>query len=193
MNASQETTATQLLVRVRAGDRAAFDELVSIVYQELRNLARIQRRRWRGDDTLDTTALVHEAYLKLAAQGEPGWESRAHFGRVAARAMRQILINYSLARRTAKRGGERVRVSFGKLRMAGSSGEVSAEHADTLIALDEALRKLSEIDERQSQIVECRFFGGMSIPDTAEALGASPATVKRGWAMAKAWLYREMQ
>ena len=193
MNRSLDSTVTQLLVRVRAGDHAAFDELVSIVYEELRTLARIQRRRWAGDETLNTTALVHEAYLKLAAQDEPTWKDRAHFGRVAARAMRQILIDYSRAQRAAKRGGGQIRLSFDELRTAGASGEFSYEHADTLLAFDEALTRLSKIDARQSQIAECRLFASMTVPETAEALGSSPATVKRSWAVAKAWLYREMQ
>lgn len=193
MNGSQDSTVTHLLSRVRVGDHLAFDELVSIVYEELRTLARIQRRRWAGDETLNTTALVHEAYLKLAAQDGPTWQDRAHFGRVAAKAMRQILIDYSRAQRAAKRGGGQILLSFDELRTAGAGGEFSYEHADTLLAFDEALTRLSQVDERQSQIAECRLFASMTVPETAEALGSSPATVKRSWAVAKAWLYREMQ
>ena len=193
MNDSLPTTVSRLLAEVRAGSRSAFDDLVPIVYEELRDLARAQRHGWQGDETLNTTALVHEAYQKLAAQDEPRWESRAHFRSVAARAMRQVLIDYSRARRAAKRGGKLVRVSFDELRVAGFSGELSDRHARLLIALDKSLEKLSALDSRQGRVVECRFFGGMTIPDTAEALGISRTTVQRDWVMAKAWLYRDMQ
>jgi len=182
-----------LLAEVRAGSRSAFDDLVPIVYEELRGLARAQRHGWQGDETLNTTALVHEAYQKLAAQDEPRWESRAHFRSVAARAMRQVLIDYSRARSAEKRGGKLTRVSFDDLRVAGSSGDLSDRHATLLIALDQSLEKLTALDSRQGRVVECRFFGGMTIPDTAEALGVSRATVQRDWVMAKAWLYRDMQ
>ena len=193
MNDSLQTTVSRLLEAVRAGSRSAFDDLVPIVYEELRDLARAHRHGWQGDETLNTTALVHEAYQKLAAQDEPRWESRAHFRSVAARAMRQVLIDYSRARRAAKRGGKLVRVSFDELRVAGSSGELSDRHARLLIALDESLGRLIALDSRQGRVVECRFFGGMTIPDTAEALGVSRATVQRDWLMAKSWLYRDMQ
>ena len=193
VNDSDESTVSQLLAEVRAGSPSAFDDLVPIVYEELRGLARAQRHGWHGDETLNTTALVHEAYQKLAAHDEPAWEGRAHFRSVAARAMRQILIDYTRARRTVKRGGERVRVTLDELRIAGSTGRFSGQHSEALIALDESLKRLGAIDDRQSRVVECRFFGGMTIPETAEALGTSPATVQRDWAMAKAWLYRDMQ
>lgn len=193
MEGSDQSTVTQLLAEYRGGSGAAFDQVVQIVYEELRDLAHAQRRRWHGDDTLNTTVLVHEAYLKLAAQDDPKWENRGHFRRVVAKAMRQILIDYSRAQRTAKRGGERDRVSFDDLRAAGSSGEFSSRDAAALIALDESLSRLSKLDDRQNQVVECRFFGGLTIPETAEALGVSAATVEREWAIAKAWLYRDMQ
>jgi RNA polymerase sigma factor (TIGR02999 family) len=181
------------LAQVGAGDRSAFDELVPIVYEELRGLARAQRQGWQGDDTLNTTALVHEAYEKLAAPDEPQWQDRAHFRSVAARAMRQVLIDYSRARTAAKRGGKLTRVSFDELRVAGSSGDLSDRHAMLLIALDQSLERLTALDSRQGRVVECRFFGGMTIPEAAEALGVSRATVQRDWVMAKAWLYRDMQ
>jgi len=193
VNESVQTTVSMLLAEVRAGSRSAFDDLVPIVYEELRGLARAQRHGWQGDETLNTTALVHEAYQKLAAQDEPRWESRAHFRSVAARAMRQVLIDYSRARSAEKRGGKLTRVSFDELRVAGSSGDLSDRHATLLIALDQSLEKLTALDSRQGRVVECRFFGGMTIPDTAEALGVSRATVQRDWVMAKAWLYRDMQ
>jgi RNA polymerase sigma factor (TIGR02999 family) len=183
----------QLLGKVRAGDRAAFDQLVEVVYNDLRDLAHIQRRRWAGDETLNTTAILHETYLKLAAQEAPDWKSGAHFRSVAARAMRQVLIDHSRARRTAKRAGDRVRVPLDELRVAGPDRELSDEQAEALIALDRSLEELSRVHERQGRIVECRFFGGMTVHDTATALGVSPATVKRGWVVAKAWLYRDIQ
>ena len=191
-NSSRQNTTTRLLRRVRDGSRSAFDKLVPIVYEEMRELAHAQRRRWRGDETLNTTALVHEAYLKLAAQDDPRWESRAHFRSVAARAMRQILIDYSRGRLRGKRGGDRIRVPFDELRVASSSGELSSQEAEQLIALDESLLRLCRLHDRQSRVVECRFFGAMTIADTAEAIGISSATVRRDWAVAKAWLYRDM-
>ena len=191
-NSSRQNTTTQLLRRVRDGSRSAFDELVPIVYDEMRKLAHAQRRRWHGDETLNTTALVHEAYLKLAAQDDPRWESRAHFRSVAARAMRQILIDYSRGRLRGKRGGDRIRVPFDELRVASASGELSSQEAEQLVALDESLLRLSRLHDRQSRVVEYRFFGAMTIADTAEAIGISSATVRRDWAVAKAWLYRDM-
>jgi RNA polymerase sigma factor (TIGR02999 family) len=190
---SLQTTVSRLLAEVGDGSRSAFDDLVPIVYEELRDLAQAQRRGWQGDETLNTTALVHEAYQKLAAQDEPHWGGRAHFRSVAARAMRQVLIDYARAKRAAKRGGERARVTLDELRVAGSSGEVSDRHAELLIALDKSLEKLSDLDSRQARVVECRFFGSMTIPDTAAALGISRATVQRDWVMAKSWLYRDIQ
>jgi RNA polymerase sigma factor (TIGR02999 family) len=190
---SQPDTVARLLEEIRGGNRSAFDKLVPLVYEELRELAHAQRRSWRGDDTLDTNALAHEAYLKLAAQDVPDWESHAHFRSVAARAMRQILIDYAKARRAEKRGGERVRVTLDEIRLAPPGTDSASQQAELLIVLDESLKRLTDENERQSRIVECRFFGGMTVPDTAAALGISRATVKRGWAMAKAWLYRDMQ
>lgn len=193
MNESTQTTVSRLLSKIRAGSPSAFDQLVQIVYEEIRQLARAQRRNWRGNETLDTTALAHEAYLKLAAQKDPQWEGHAHFRSVAARAMRQVLIDYSRARCAAKRGGKLTRVSLDELRVAGSSGVLTDRRAELLIALDQSLEKLIALDSRQGRVVECRFFGGMTIPDTAEALGVSKATVQRDWVMAKAWLYHDMQ
>lgn len=193
MDGSQPGAVRRLLEEVRAGDRSAFNELFPLVYEELRQLAHAQRRRWRGHDTLNTTTVIHEAYLKLAAQPEPSWETRAHFLAVAAKAMRQVLIDYARSRSAEKRGGSRIRVSIEDLDLSGS-GNQSGEHtAEALIALDEALKRLERRNERHSRIVECRFFGGLTIRDTGAALGISPATVARGWALAKRWLYRDMQ
>jgi RNA polymerase sigma factor (TIGR02999 family) len=183
-----------LLQELRAGNRAAFGELLPLVYDELHRLAERQRRRWQGDETLDTTALVHEAYLKLADQSAPEWQNRAHFLGVASTAMRQILIDYAKRKCAAKRGGRRPHVPLHELEAALLQAEPSPELCDEiLVALDESLHRLEQWNRRQLRIVECRFFCGMSVEETAEALGVSPATVKRGWGMAQAWLYRDLK
>ncbi len=193
MDEISPATVSMLLAQLRDGDRSAFDKLFPLVYDELHGLARAQRRAWRGNETLDTTALLHEAYLKLVAQSNPDWEDRAHFLSVAARAMRQILIDYARRQRREKRGGDRTRVSLNDFRLELGASEFSDERAELLVALDDSLKRLEEQNERHSLIVECRFFGGMTIRDTARALGVSPATVKRGWAMAQAWLYQDIR
>jgi RNA polymerase sigma factor (TIGR02999 family) len=187
-----EADITRLLQAARGGDRQALDELFPLVYEELRVLARNQRRRWHGDFTMNATAIVHEAYLKLVDQDAIASESRGHFFAVAAKAMRHILCNYARDRQRLKRGGgvEHVSIEDG---LDAMPPEIPDEHADELSALDAALRRLEKASDRRSQVVECRFFGGMSIEETASALGLSPATVKRDWAMARAWLYREME
>lgn len=194
MGSADSETVTRLLHAVRAHDRAAFDRLFSVVYEELHALAERRRRRWSGDETLDTTVLVHEAYLRLVDQSEPPWETRAHFLAVAATAMRQILLDYSKRRRATKRGGGARRVPLdeleGALRVGGDLSEAGPE---ALIALDESLRRLEVHDAGLSRVVECRFFGGMTIEETAEALDISPATVKRRWAIAQPWLYRDLR
>jgi RNA polymerase sigma factor (TIGR02999 family) len=194
MSNSLQRTVSELLVELRSGDPQAFDELLPLVYDELHRLAHAQRRRWHGDDTLNTTALLHEAYLRLAAHSAPGWQSRAHFFAVASRAMRQILLDYAKGRRRAKRGGGHRPLPLHEIEAAlKTAGDPSEVGAEVLVALDDSLRRLDEHDPRQSRIVECRFFGDMRVEDTAEALGISPATVKRGWAMAQAWLYRDLK
>jgi len=186
-------TVSRLLLDLRAGDQDALNQLLPLVYHQLHTLAQQQRRRWTGDETLDTTALVHEAYLRLAGDSSPAWESRAHFLAVASRAMRHILVDYAKQRRRAKRGGDRDRVSLEEIEAVLESGSDPTDAgSEALIALDVALDRLEGRDPRQSRIVECRFFTGMSILETAEALGISPATVKRGWTMAQAWLHREL-
>ena len=182
----------RLLDELRGGNQAAFDELFPLVYDELRGLAGRQRRRWEGDETLDTTALVHEAYLKLAGQSAPEWRSRAHFLAVAATAMRQILIDYAKRKSAAKRGGSRAHVPLDDIEAA-LQGPSAGAADGILAALDDSLRRLGQANARQMRIVECRFFGGMSVEETAEALRISPATVKRGWALAQAWLYRDLR
>lgn len=189
---SQQEAVSRLIEAVRSGDRRAFDQLFPLVYEELRGLANQQRRRWIGDNSLNTTALVHEAYVRLAGQSAPEWKDEPHFLAVAAKAMRHILLDAAKRRRRAKRGGDAVRVSLHEIEYALKGSDPSDAGAEALIALDRALHRLEQHDPRQSRIVECRFFGGMAIHDTAAALGVSPATVKRGWAMAQAWLYREI-
>jgi RNA polymerase sigma factor (TIGR02999 family) len=186
-------TITGLLDAVGGGDREALNALFPLVYDELRSLARQQRRRWHGDITLDTTALVHEAYLKVAAQKQPPPNSRAHFFAVAAKAMRHILCNYARDRRRMKRGGgvQHVRLESGD--ELADQLHLSEDQTDKLAALDEALEALERIAGRQARVVECRFFGGMTLEDTASALDVSPRTVKRDWTFARAWLRREME
>ena len=173
---------------------ASADPLLPIVYEELRDIARRQRRRWRGSETLDTTALVHEAWLRLMGHAGDGWQSKSHFMAVAATAMRQILIDYARAQAAEKRGGGLRRLSFDDVEVALSDSRAfSPEHAELLVAVDESLRRLTAESERLGRIVECRFFGGMTLPETAESLGISLATAKRGWSLAQAWLYRDLQ
>lgn len=184
---------TDLLEAIQRGDRAAVDALFALVYEELTLLARRQRQAWHGDLTLNTTAIVHEAYLKLIDQKRPPAESRVHFFAVAAKAMRHILCNYSRDRRRKKRGGDAPHESLGPAHDVVIRAELSDEQTETLSALDEALRRLERIAERQARVVECRFFGGMNVEDTAAALGVSTRTVKRDWDFSRAWLRREMQ
>lgn len=186
-------SVTQLLGDLRDGKQEVVHELFPLVYDELHNLAQNQRKFWQGDRTLNTTALVHEAYIKLVDQKNSSWKSRAHFYSVASKAMRHILINYAQFRRRKKRGGEAQKFSLEEHHLKVEAAfDLNEERSEMLLALDEALEKLTQFSERQSRIVECRFFGGMTIADTAEALNLSPATVKRGWAMAQAWLYKEI-
>ena len=191
---SQANKVARLLERLQDGDRDAFDELFPLVYRELHDLAQGQRRRWQGDHTLNTTGLLHEAYLKLADQKEPGWTDRSHFLAVASRAMRHILIDYAKRRQTAKRGAGYEKIPFEDMRDAlREPVGFTPERMDALVALDGSLKRLEVENPRHSRIVECRFFGGMTIKDTAEALGISPATVKRGWSVALAWLHRDLR
>jgi len=178
---------------MREGDGAALHALVPLVYDELRAIARQQRRAWQRDLTLDTTALVHEAYLKLVDQKRIAAESRAHFLALAAKAMRHILCNYSTGKRRLKRGGGVEHVTFEEAADLVDRLRLSDDDVELLNALQDALVRLEAIDKRQVAVVECRFFGGMSIEDTAVALNTSSATVKRQWTLARAWLYREMK
>ncbi len=191
MEYQDQHLATRLLEAVRAGDRDALNNFFPIVYEELRAQARSHRRNWNGDFTLNTTAMVHEAYLKIVDQSSVNWQNRAHFLAVASRAMRFILLDYAKQRKAKKRGGAVKKISFDDIPVAGGI-EIPDEKADALIALDQALTQLEQLSERQSKVVECRFFGGMTIADTASALEISTATVKRDWLIAQAWLYRQI-
>lgn len=194
MSDSQQHSVTRLLDALRAGESGAFDQLFPLVYEELHHLAKIQRRRVQGDDTLNTTALVHETYLRLVDHSAPQWVNRPHFMAVAAIAMRQILLDYAKRKRAAKREGAGSCVPLHELEEALTGGrDTSDALPDALIALDAALVKLEQHNSRQRSVVECRFFGGMTIDDTAQALALSSATVKRDWTMAQAWLYRELE
>lgn len=190
---SHSSTVDQLLQKLADGDREAFNQLLPLVYNELHQLAGQHRARWTGDETLNTTAIVHEAYLRLAGTPKPAWRSQPHFMAVASRAMRHILLDHARQQQRQKRGGKHERIPWHEVEAAIKTGASAADtRAEALIALDEALRRLEQHDTRQSRIVECRFFGGMSIEETGAALGISPATVKRGWTMAQAWLHREL-
>lgn len=177
---------TALLVAWSNGERSALDQLTPLVYKELRQLAKRALKHERAGHTLQTSDLVHEAYLKLFNEREMSWQNRAHFFAVAAQMMRMILVDYARKRNYAKRGGGALRVSFDE------ALAVSDERAADLIALDDALKSLAELDERKGRIAELRYFGGLSIEETAEALGVAPVTVMRDWRLTKAWLYREL-
>jgi RNA polymerase sigma factor (TIGR02999 family) len=177
---------TQLLARAQAGSAAALEELVPLVYGELRRIAGRYVRRERAGHSLQATALVHEAYIRLLKDEDLTFENRAHFLGIAARSMRQILVEHARARDAEKRGGERQRVTLGEGVAAGGFVDVD------LLALEEALQRLAVLNADHVRIVELRFFGGLTNEETAAALDISPATVKRAWAVARAWLFREL-
>jgi len=178
---------TTLLVNWSRGDHSALDQLTPLVYDELRRLAQSYLRRERSEHTLQSTALVHEAYLRLIDQRNVNWQSRAHFFGIAAQMVRRILVDHARAHRAAKRGSGAIHVSLDE-----ALGVPGLTKDFELTALDDALNLLAEIDPQQAKIVELRFFAGLSIEETAESLGISPATVKRDWVTAKAWLFREI-
>lgn len=180
------TEVTQLLVAWSNGDSSARDALMPLVHDELRRLAHRYMGRERGNHTLQTSALVNEAYLRLIDQKDVHWQNRAHFFGIAARIMRRILVDYARKRGFAKRGGNLQPVTLDEAMI------VSPERAAEVVALDDALNCLAELDQRKSQIIELRFFGGLSIEETAEVLGVSAGTVMRDWTFAKAWLRREI-
>ena len=178
---------TEMLVRWSGGDRDALDRLMPIIYDELRRIAGRHFRRERADNTLQPTALVNEVYLQLVDQGGVSWQSRAHFFGIAARIMRQVLVDRARARNAAKRGGGDYKLDLTEISDAPDEGR-----GLDLLALDQALERLASFDPQQSRIVELKFFGSLSIEETAEVMGVSPATVKREWALAKSWLFREL-
>ena len=177
---------TGLLLDWGRGDKAALDQVIPLVYQELRRLAHRQMRRERAGDTLQTTALINEAYLRLVDYTRVRPRDRAHFFAIAAQAMRRILIERARSRRSAKRGSGAQRVSLDE------AEDVSSERAADLVALDEALKNLATIDARKAEIVELKYFGGLTIEETAEVLEVSTPTVERDWQTAKIWLLREI-
>ena len=177
---------TRLLHEWGQGDQTAFDRLLPVVYDELRRMAQRHMARQPAGHTLQTTALIHEAYLKLADQKDKRWQDRAHFFAVAAQAMRHILVDYARTRGRAKRGGDAVVIELDE------APQVSLERSAEIVALDDALTTLAALDKRKSQVVELRFFGGLTEQETAEALKISEATVRREWRSAKLWLLREL-
>ena len=179
---------THLLQGWRAGDRKALDELLPIVYTELQRLAQFQLRNERPDHTLQTTALVNEAYLRLVSMNSPQWEGRSHFFAIAAQLMRQILVDYARRHRASKRGGHAKTISLDD---TGFFENYAGRHLD-VVGLDDALKTLAKIDSRKAQVVELRFFGGLNFEETAEVLKVSSITVRRDWSTARAWLHREM-
>ncbi|HYZ86110.1 MAG TPA: sigma-70 family RNA polymerase sigma factor [Bryobacteraceae bacterium] len=187
MNPEASPDVTRLLVAWTNGDQHALNQLWPLVNDELRRLAGRYLSRERSDHTLQSTALVHEAYLKLIDQKRVQWQNRAHFFGVAAQIIRRILVDHARTHNAEKRGGGAY-----KLALDDALGVAEREKDINLVALDEALTHLAQIDPQQSRIVELRFFGGLSIEDTSAILGISPATVKRDWNMAKAWLYRDL-
>jgi RNA polymerase sigma factor (TIGR02999 family) len=186
VNEPLDQDLTHLLIQWSKGDSAALDALVPLVYDELRRLAQLYLSREKPGHTLSSTALVHEAYLRLVKQKDVSWQNRAHFFGVAARMMRRILVDHARRRGYAKRGGGTLTLSLDETMAP------APERQMDLVALDDALETLAKLDERQSRMVELRFFGGLSIEETSEVLGVSAPTVKREWASARAWLYREI-
>jgi RNA polymerase sigma factor (TIGR02999 family) len=186
VSVSQEPDATQFLHDWAAGDEAAAEKLMPLVYQELRRLAQNYLRNERGDHTLQPTALVHEAYLRLVDQQRVSWQNRAHFCGVAAQLMRRILLQHARAHQAAKRGGGMQKIYLDETR------ELIRDNPPDLIALDEALKSLARVHPRESEVVELKFFGGMEAKEIAEVLNVSAKTVARDWSFAKVWLLREL-
>lgn len=178
---------TRLLDKAAEGQSQAFDQLLPMVYDELRKIAQRQRHRHRPYETLNTTALVHEAFLKLTGRSDANWESQVHFFRTASRVMRDVLVDYARRQRAAKRGGGEAPASLEDFE------DLPAMNADEVLGVAEALERLENLDPRQAGIVELRYFVGLNVEETAEVLEISPRTVKREWATARAWLQREFE
>jgi RNA polymerase sigma factor (TIGR02999 family) len=190
LNADRKTEISLILKSWGGGNRTATEELMSLVYDELHKIATQYLRKERSDHTLQPTALVHEAYLKLVDISDITWQDRAHFFAVSSQVMRHILVDYARARETEKRGGEIQKITLDEALI--SSGELAKTPDIDLLALDDALRQLATFDPQQSRIVELRFFGGLTIEETADVLQISPATIKREWSLAKAWLHKTL-
>ena len=187
MTTISQTGVTDLLIHWSEGDQEALNKLIPLVYDELHKLASRYLRRERRDHTLQTTAVVHEAYLKLVNQRDANFENRLHFFAVAAQIMRRILVDYARRHHASKRGGDLYKLSLDEALVT------SEEKGADLLALDEALERLAAIDPRQSRVVELRVFAGLTLEETAQALNISPSTVRREWSMAKAWLHRQIK
>jgi RNA polymerase sigma-70 factor (ECF subfamily) len=190
MTTASSDDLTDLLVEWQRGDRAALDKLTPLVYDEIRRIAHRYMQREREGHTLQTTALVNEAYLRLASQQQINWQNRTHFFAVTAQVMRHILIDYARRRQYVKHGGEAQRISFDDALASEEAVLMAQPRAAELLALDEALDELAKLDRRKSRVVELRYFGGLSLAETAEVLEVSPMTVRRDWRAAKAWLFK---
>lgn len=187
MNESSTENITQLLIDLTNGNRTAVDDLLPLIYGELRSLAANYLRRERPAHTLQPTALVHEAYLRLVDQTQVNWQNRAHFFGLAAQMMRRILVDHARAHKAGKRGSGEEKVSLDE------NIDKAIERSAELISLDDALMELAEVDDLKSRIIELRYFGGLTVEETAEVLGVTPVTINRHWRMAKAWLYGKMK
>lgn len=186
MNDFSSQQITRLLVEWGKGNREALNDLMPLVYDELRRIAHRYMRRQSAEHTFQTTELIHEAYLKLARGGEQNWQNRAHFYGVAAQAMRHILVDYARSKHSQKRGGWQEKVTLDE------TFAVSARNSENMIMLDDALKQLASLDERKAQVVELKYFGGLTNEQIAEVLKISPETVKRDWRFSRTWLLREL-
>lgn len=192
--AAQPQGVTQALAAIREGDPDAMERLLALVYEELGRIARRQLRLEAVGHTLSTTALVHEAYLRLVDQTRAQWTDRAQFFAVAARCMRRVLVDHARRHQARRRGGAHGRiVPLDALGATDAMSLAAGERADMLVAVDEALERLAALDPRQAQVVECRFFGGLTEQETAEVLGVTARTVARDWVKARGWLYQELR
>lgn len=189
MDGKSSDEVTLLLIKLTDGHESVLESLLPLIYDELRRLASSYLRRERKDHTLQPTALVHEAYLKLIDQTQVQWQNRAHFFGIAAQVMRRILVDHARRHTADKRGGDAQKLPLEEEILVVAGGSASQEKSVELLALDEALENLAALDPRKARIVELRYFSGLSVEETAEVIGVSPVTIKREWRMAKAWLY----
>lgn len=187
MTEQRAEDVTQLLIELSQGNRVKVDLLLPLIYDELRSLATNYLRRERADHTLQATALVHEAYLRLIDQTRVSWQNRAHFFGVAAQLMRRLLVDYARRHNAEKRGADFQKITLDE------NIEKAVERSEEILALDRALAELAALDEQKARIVELRYFGGLTVEETAEVLGVTPITIKRHWRMARAWLYGQMK